>query len=939
MSSHGHSSSSADGINWHVPTVTDLEGTLPGYKVLSLIGRGGMGAVYKARQISLDRLVAIKVLPPDGGDGEQDYAERFRIEAQLMARIMHPGMIAVFDFGQMPGGQHYFVMEYMEGTDVAQMLARQGRLEPMHAISITAHVCDALGYAHERGIVHRDIKPANVMVDVEGRVKVADFGLAKHTIHDAAEALSTKTMGTPDYVAPESLITGVTVDGRADLYSLGVMFYEMLTGTVPRGQFAPASQCVPGLDRRLDDVITRAMQRDPGARFSSAGEFRQALNHVLSVPAAKASPPKNAPYRPAGQPSVRQASSAPAKGGVPWGMIGLVVLILGGGAFFLLKKQSETKDSITSTAESSTPATTTAPATPTTQREATPAAPAPTTVASTAPSPELPPSSVTPASPPMPVAQPSPTTPKAGGDPEASRRLQELEVQFRNAFEREVTQVHANAMKDLDARYAGALERALSGATSSSDLQAAVALRDEKQRLASNQPMPSTDATNAPKALKDLRQIYRTTSAEIETKRNTDSGVLYDKYLGVLTAYQDELTKAGRLDGALEVSNRIKDLQSSNVNRVASAPSAAPTNLGPAGALEKFLTGTKWQWRGVQGDERVELEPTGRVIAKSWANGGLTIGWEVTGPNEAVLKILEGRTQNTEAHLVFAEDRSHFTGTDFTGKPFVAKCPRIPDIQVTPALLEKAEPWAGYVTFPAGEYRLKHRAVVGAPDPEEPKRKLSAIVTSLPGARLEGGAAFVDKGIWRADGTLFSRFKLTAEVGSQVEASNSLFSQCELGKGGGWFVDYFSSKWTFENCVFTGSFFEAWKILDVGAKVEHCTFHEVDFAPVQYKKDAGEEVTREWASIKNCRFIGCKIPESFLLMTKDCIFESCTFGPPETQMPLTTPVKIRAYLSSGTQPPVMGPGREIEILDAKQAPAGTGSSLRYGKTGMTLSFR
>ncbi len=258
---------------------------LPQYEFVSLLGRGGMGAVYKAVQISLDRPVAIKVLPLDlVDDDEAQFAARFKNEARTMAKMSHPSIVSVFDFGETQSGLLYIVMEFINGTDVSQMIASQGRLPEDYALSITAHVCDALNYAHRNGIVHRDIKPANILINMEGAVKVADFGLAKAS--DAGQSGLTKTnmaMGTPDFVAPEALIPGIPLDGRADLYAIGVMLYQMLTGEVPRGLWTlPAARI--GTDPRFDAIITKAMQTDREMRYQSAAEIRQELDSILTTP-------------------------------------------------------------------------------------------------------------------------------------------------------------------------------------------------------------------------------------------------------------------------------------------------------------------------------------------------------------------------------------------------------------------------------------------------------------------------------------------------------------------------------------------------------------------------------------------------------------------------------------------------------------------------------
>jgi hypothetical protein len=273
---------STHGKPWQPLTPEELQPEMPQYAVLSLLGRGGMGAVYKAVQKSLGREVAIKVLPPMVEDGGMRFAERFLAEANAQARLNHPNIVAVYDAGETPGGLLYMVMEYVQGTDVAQMIRSAGKLPPEHAYAITAHVCEALAYAHGNGIIHRDIKPANIMVDKEGRVKVADFGLAKMTNENSGFTQTNMVVGTPDFVAPEALLPGATLDGRADLYAVGVMLYQMLTGSVPRGAFKPASVVAPGVDARFDQIVLKAMQLDREERYSSAAEMRQHLDTLLT---------------------------------------------------------------------------------------------------------------------------------------------------------------------------------------------------------------------------------------------------------------------------------------------------------------------------------------------------------------------------------------------------------------------------------------------------------------------------------------------------------------------------------------------------------------------------------------------------------------------------------------------------------------------------------
>lgn len=270
---------------WQPPTPEELQSRLEGYVIEAFLARGGMGAVYRGMQTSLERAVAIKILPPMLQEHDANFALRFKQEARAMAQLNHPGIVKVFDFGEMSDGTLYFIMEFIDGTDVAQMVARQGRLSSAHALAVTAHVCDALQYAHELGIVHRDIKPANIMVGIDGQVKVADFGLAKSfQSGNTSLTVSGHVMGTLHFVAPEALTLGSSVDHRADIYATGVMLYQMLTGRLPQGIFELPSLLVKGLDPRFDPIVASAMREDRKVRYQSIREMRRALDVVLTHP-------------------------------------------------------------------------------------------------------------------------------------------------------------------------------------------------------------------------------------------------------------------------------------------------------------------------------------------------------------------------------------------------------------------------------------------------------------------------------------------------------------------------------------------------------------------------------------------------------------------------------------------------------------------------------
>jgi predicted Ser/Thr protein kinase len=264
------------------PAVAELQARFPQYELLELLGRGGMGAVYKARQTGLDRLVAIKILPPEVGQNAA-FAERFTREAHALAKLSHPNIVAVHDIGQ-TGGLFYFIMEYVDGVNLRQAL-QSGRINPQEALAIVAQICEALQFAHDEGVVHRDIKPENILIDKRGRVKIADFGLAKLLGQDTAGQGLTATqqaMGTLRYMAPEQMEGAKEVDHRADIFSLGVVFYELLTGELPIGRFAPPSKKVQ-IDVRLDEVVLRALEQEPEHRYQRAGDVKTAIEQVSGV--------------------------------------------------------------------------------------------------------------------------------------------------------------------------------------------------------------------------------------------------------------------------------------------------------------------------------------------------------------------------------------------------------------------------------------------------------------------------------------------------------------------------------------------------------------------------------------------------------------------------------------------------------------------------------
>lgn len=294
------------------PSPEEIASCFPQLEIKECLGRGGMGIVYKARQTQLDRFVALKILSPELVTDPR-FADRFQREARALARLNHPNIVTIHDFGR--AGDYYFLlMEYVDGATLRQVL-QDGRMNPSEALAIVPSICEAMQYAHSQGIVHRDIKPENLLMDRQGRVKIADFGIARmlaptpeevesappaETPTVASDLLTQECiLGTPRYMAPEQAQHPTQVDHRADIYSLGVVLYEMLTGELPATPLDPPSHKVQ-VDVRLDEVVLRALQLQPEMRYATAKDFGTSIQGFIRDPnnensAAMGSPVPGAP--------------------------------------------------------------------------------------------------------------------------------------------------------------------------------------------------------------------------------------------------------------------------------------------------------------------------------------------------------------------------------------------------------------------------------------------------------------------------------------------------------------------------------------------------------------------------------------------------------------------------------------------------------------------
>lgn len=264
-----------------VPSAEELAGRLSNLEVIEFLGQGGMGVVYKGRQPLLDRLVAIKVLRPDY-QADSEFKDRFLREARTLAKLRHPYIVTVFDVGK-SDDLYYLVMEYVEGASLRELLSGQSITE-RDTLEFIPQIAEALQHAHEAGVVHRDVKPENVLVDSLGRVRLVDFGLATIFGPNVARSPDDNVVaGTLGYMAPEQITAPETVDHRADIYSTGVVFYEMLAGERPRAERVPPSKKA-ATDPRLDPVVLRALEREREHRYQAARDLHSVITELARTP-------------------------------------------------------------------------------------------------------------------------------------------------------------------------------------------------------------------------------------------------------------------------------------------------------------------------------------------------------------------------------------------------------------------------------------------------------------------------------------------------------------------------------------------------------------------------------------------------------------------------------------------------------------------------------
>lgn len=335
-------SDSPETAGFVAPEPADLAPLFPGYEIHSLIATGGMGAVYLAVQRSLERQVALKILPMEFSS-DAAFCAGFRAEAKAMARLNHPNLIGVYDFGEV-NGMLYIIMEYVPGKSVYHS-AYGKAIDPVEVIRLVTGVCNGLAHAHENGIIHRDIKPSNILLDHNAQPKIGDFGLARPIERKIEEG--EEIFGTPHYTAPEVVNSPHSVDYRADLFSVGVLLHELLTAKLPAADPRPAS-LIARCDVRFDSIIRRATQPLPAARYTSAAEIAKELQAIGvsfankgprpaggGTRVVRATPRRPGAPRKAGRIVIKKKSSS-----VPLFSFLLIAAIVGAAAFIFLAKKS-----------------------------------------------------------------------------------------------------------------------------------------------------------------------------------------------------------------------------------------------------------------------------------------------------------------------------------------------------------------------------------------------------------------------------------------------------------------------------------------------------------------------------------------------------------------------------------------------------------------------
>jgi serine/threonine protein kinase len=576
---------------WEPPTPEKLGRLLPKYQIECLIGRGGMGAVYKGIQPELDRPVAIKILPTEIATDE-GFVTRFKREARTLAKLQHSRIITIHDFGQTSEGHLYFVMEYIDGTNLREILRGPG-LPVDQVLLAVSQICDALYAAHRQGIVHRDIKPENVLITSDGYVKLADFGLAR-PVNEESEVLTGAhiAVGTPAYMAPEQR-EGQS-DCRSDIYALGVMLYEMLTGRRPQGAFEPLSAKIP-IDARLDDVVLKALQERPERRYQEVSDLKNEIDGIRVTPL------------PASGDAAGEATlSPPNSGKMPpkkWlipSVVAALILGLLGLVFPQIQRRSvrpppstsaiaprdasihgepesgrESRPAAREPSASGTAASTSATSTPSVAQQskglnADSSTPGPQALTKAGPTPPVSEAAAakvedhSTAQTPVAVSQ---TVAKALENPattpapptEFQKWLGKIDSAEQEAYRKEALQPFEAGLADLRAHYLSSIHAALTTASAAARLSEALAWQKELQAFEQKQNV-DLDHSETPEAIKILRATFRQQLATLDRERMARAQPRQAQYDSLLAQFQNLLTQHQRLEDALVLRNKREEI-------------------------------------------------------------------------------------------------------------------------------------------------------------------------------------------------------------------------------------------------------------------------------------------------------------------------------------------------------------------------------------------
>ncbi len=591
-----------------VLSIEDVSRLFPHCEILALISGDAHGSVYQARQTALDRLVAIKLLPAAAGE-DREFAGRFLREAEAMARLHHENIVTVHDFGETAAGHLYVVMEFVDGAPLDARL-REARLPEGAALHVATQLCAALAYAHGEGVVHGDLKPANVLLSRAAVAKVADFGVTR---------LAVATSGVADYLAPEQK-HALAVDERADIFAAGVILYEMLCGEVPTGIFDPPSVRA-GVDARLDAIVRSAMQSEPARRYQTIAEMKAGLEQVRDAPAEV--PPATIEPEPV-------AIAAVARRPKRWWIGAAAALpLLAGVGFVALKPKNETltaaqKVALARAAQAKFAPIAIVEATPTPtpkpKPKSKPAAKKPATAAPAAatPSPEPAPAPSTPApmvaSLPLPAATPPPAATPAP-PPEPASWLATTSEQMQAAYQREVRAPFDSAIAKIRKQYVAVIDASIAAATTTARRDLVLALRAERQRVESGQPMVDDGKPPAIPELKPLRDNWRVQFAKLDKDRFERAKALLARYEPALAQRETQLTAEQKLEDLAALKARRAEIAGAwlvpPAGQSADAAPAAPIKgrLAPLPLIRSLLELNARVWvRNAPGTTRYEVK-------------------------------------------------------------------------------------------------------------------------------------------------------------------------------------------------------------------------------------------------------------------------------------------------------------------------------------------